>query len=70
MGDVLNPDIDARIPAELHPAVLVAREAWRSMWPGMELDGSADVIVMALAHNGLMKPSGQHEAGKRNRRTR
>ena len=48
-------DIDTRIPAELHPAVHVAREAWQSMWPGMELDGTADVIVVALAHHKLIQ---------------
>lgn len=51
----VDPDvISPKIPAELHPAVMVAREQWRRTWPGMELDGTADLIVMALAHNGFL----------------
>lgn len=50
----LDQDISPQIPATLRPAVLVARRAWQEMWPGMEQDGSADVIVVALSHSGLL----------------
>jgi hypothetical protein len=60
--------IDPRIPVELHPAVRVAREQWRALWPRMELDGTADLIVMALAHHAFLWPHGQRTVRTRGRR--
>jgi hypothetical protein len=62
--------IDPRIPVELHAAIEVAREEWQAMWPGMELDGTADVIVVALARRGFLRAGGGEEAGKADRRGR
>lgn len=55
MTSELEPPIDPRIPVSLHDAVRVARREWRDMNRGMELDGTADVIVLALANEGLLR---------------
>jgi hypothetical protein len=49
--------IDPRIPSKLHPAIEVARRTWQELFPGMELDATADVIVLALATAGLLRTS-------------
>lgn len=43
------------IPPHLRAPVQVARELWRTCWPGMELDGTADLIVMALDRAGYLR---------------
>jgi hypothetical protein len=53
---VVGMPIPASIPRHLHPAVRVARGVWQDMWPGMELDGTADLIVAALAKDGFLRP--------------
>jgi hypothetical protein len=64
------------IPPGLRAPVLVAREMWRKCWPGMELDGSADLIVMALDRMGYIRtrprrqPSARSTSDDQKRRNR
>lgn len=61
LDDFAEPDdgwclpIDSHIPARWHPAVRLAREEWQRLWPGMELDYTADLIVLALIRAGWMR---------------
>lgn len=43
------------IPSGLRAPVQIARQMWRKCWPGMELDGSADLIVLALDRMGYIR---------------
>jgi hypothetical protein len=70
-SEAFDPNaISPKIPGELHPAVMVARQQWQQMWPGMELDGTADLIVMALAHHGFLCSERRRPTGKQQRRSR
>lgn len=43
------------IPRDLRGPIAIAREMWRSCWKGMELDGSADLVVLALDRAGYLR---------------
>lgn len=54
--DQIEAFLDSReVPPKLRGPIEVAREMWRKCWPGMELDGSADLIVLALDRMGYIR---------------